>query len=132
MLMFYFFLFAFSNAEGFPSEPEWLEDGFLSRLVQDFSPDIKSENEDSLNVDKIQGELEEAQKTIVKEMMSNIQAEMTEMKICLLRGKENIVESIFDCAAALEQSIQDAVDWATTQKEDNAGISDPGESQDFA
>ena len=131
MIIFYFFLIAFSNAEGFPSEPEWLEDGFLSRIVQDVSPANKSENEDSLNVDKIQGELEEEQKTIVKEMMSNIQAEMTEMKECLLRSEENIAESISGCTAALEQYIQEAIDWSNSQKEDHVGISDPGESQDF-
>ena len=40
-------------------------------------------------------------------------------------------ESISACTAALEESIQEAVDWANSQKEDHAGISDQGESQDF-
>ena len=48
---------------------------------------------------------------------------MTEMNKCLLGGEENIAESISFCTAALEQSIQEALDWA--------GITDPGESRDL-
>ena len=118
MIIFYLFLIAFSNAEGFPSEPEWLEDGFLIRIAQDVSPDIENENEESLIVDDIQGELKE-EKTVVKEMMSNIQAAMTEMKACLLRSEVKFAESISACTVALEQSIQEAVAWAYPQKEDN-------------
>ena len=116
MIIFYLLLIAFSNSEGFPSEPEGSE-------YQDLC--IHNENED-----KIQGELKE-QKTVFNKMMSNIKAEMTEMKECLLSSEENYSESISSCTAALEQSIQEAVDWATTQEEDHAGLSDQGESQDF-
>ena len=136
LVIFYMLLIAFSNSEGFPSEPEGSE-------YQDLC--IHNENED-----KIQEELKE-QQTVFNKMMSNIQAEMTEMKECLLRSEENIAEvmeeakivrvqplhlmrseeniaeSISACTAALEESIQEAVDWANSQKEDNAGISDPGE-----
>ena len=74
---------------------------------------------------------------------------MKAMKDCLLRRKESIVQSnqvepLFSaCAAVLDLSIQEALDWATTQKEDHtedhaedhtddhtddhAGINDPGE-----
>ena len=115
MNIYYLFcIITFSNAKGFPSQLE----------------DIKNEHESSVNVDKKQEELKE-QKTVINKMMSNIQAEMTEMKKCLLRNEENIAESISACTAALEESIQEAVDWATPQKEEDAGISDPGESQDF-
>ena len=154
-MILFLFLTAFSNAEGFPSEPE--ENGLFSRDMQDslaksfgsikilselimmkeqkkvvkemeenLSPVINCEHKDSV---EIQRELKE-QKTVAKERMLNIQAEMTEMKECLLRSKENIAESISACTAALEESIQDAIDWATPKKEDHVGISDPGESQD--
>ena len=99
-MIFYLFFITLSSANGFPS------------------PDIKIEPEDSMDI--IQGEL--------SMMMSNIKDEMTEMKKCLLKCEENIAESISGCTAALEQSIQEAIDWATTRKEDHAGIKDPGES----
>ena len=130
MIIFYLLLIAFSNSEGFPSEPE-------GSGYQDVSECIDYEN-----VDKIQRELKE-QRTVVKKMMSNIQSEMTKMKECLVRSEENMIadyegniaitdaESISACTAALEESIQEAVDWASPQKEDHVGISDPGESQDF-
>ena len=135
MIIFYLLLIALSNSEGFPSEPE-------GSGYQDLS--------DCIHEDKIQGELKQ-QKIVIKDMMSNIKSAMTEMKECLLRDEENIAEimeeakivrvqplhlmrseenmaeSISSCTAALEQSIQEAVDWATTQEEDHAGISDPGE-----
>ena len=82
MIIFYLLLIAFSNSEGFPSEPE-------SSGYQDPSDCIHSENED-----KIQGELKE-QKTVFNKMMSNIKAEMTEMKECLLSSEENYSESIY-------------------------------------
>ena len=123
-MSFYFFIFiTLSTAKGFPSE---IEDNDLSR-IQNLSPDIKSEHEDSVKMDKIQGDLRK-QKTVVEKMISNIKDEMTEMKACLLSGGENIAESISGCTAALEQSIQEALDWATPRKEDHAGIKDPGES----
>merc|ERR1711971_1528099 len=149
-MILFLFLTAFSNAEGFPSEPE--ENGLFSRDMQDslaksfgsikilselimmkeqkkvvkemeenLSPVIICEHKDSV---EIQRELKE-QKTVAKERMLNIQAEMTEMMECLLRSKENIAESISACTAALEESIQDAIDRATPKKEDHVGISDP-------
>ena len=107
-MIFYLFFITLSSANGFPS------------------PDIKIEPEDSMDI--IQGELKE-QKTVFTMMMSNIKDEMTEMKKCLLKREENIAESISACTAALEQSIQEAVDWVITLKEEPAGINDPGESQ---
>ena len=124
MISFYLLFIIFSNAKGVPSE---LEENDLSR-IQDLSPEIKSE--DSVNVENIQEELKE-QKTVVKKMISNIKDEMTEMKKCLLilGGEENIAESISGCTAALEQSIQEALVWASPGKDDNAAIKDLGESQ---
>ena len=124
MISFYLLFIIFSNAKGVPSE---LEENDISR-IQDLSPEIKSE--DSVNVENIQEELKE-QKTVVKKMLSNIKDEMTEMKKCLLslRGEENIAESISGCTAALEQSIQEALVWASPGKDDNAAIKDLGESQ---
>ena len=115
MIILCLFLISFSYAKGFPSKLE--ENDLLS--IQDPSPDIKSEHEDSVKMDKIQGELRK-QKTVVKKMISNIKDEMTEMKACLLSGGENIAESISGCTAALEQSIQEAVVWATPRKEEKA------------
>ena len=109
-MIFYLFFITLSSANGFPS------------------PDIKIEPEDSMDI--IQGELKE-QKTVFTMMMSNIKDEMTEMKKCLLKREENIAESISACTAALQESIQEAVDWATPKKEDHVDISDLGESQDF-
>ena len=129
MLIFYLIIITFSSAKGFPSD---LEENELSR-TKSLSPDIKSDHEDLVNVDKIQGELKE-QKTVFKNMISSIKHEMTEMKKCLLMNEENIADSISGCTAALEQSIQEALDWATVRKKDHAGIKDPGDShrcQDF-
>ena len=125
MNIFFLFLITFSNAKGFPSEPEENDDIYDLLLSPENSTlDIKSEHEDSaFNVDKIQEELRE-QKTVFNKMMSNIQAEMTAMKACLLRNEENIAESISACTAALEYSIQKAVIWATPQEEEDTGISD--------
>ena len=85
-----------------------------------------------VDVDKIQEVELQKQKTVFKKMMSNIKDEMTEMKECVLgrlsRHEENIEESFSGCTAALEQSIQEALVWATPPKEDHAGIKDPGES----
>ena len=130
MIIFCLILITFSNAKGFPSEPEENNDIYELLSPENFTLDIKSEHEDSVNVDKIQGELRE-QKTVVKKMISIIQAEMTAMKACLLRNEENIAESISACTAPLEYSIQKAVVWASPQKEDAEDISDPGERQDF-
>ena len=127
MKILYLFLISFSYAKGFPSELE--ENDLLSN--QNLSPDIKSDHEDCDNVDKIQGELRK-QKTVVKKMIATIQAEMTKMKECLLKSEENIAaESISACTAVLEQSIQEALDWANPQMEYHAGINDPGENQDL-
>ena len=123
MNIFFLFLITFSNAKGFPSEPEENDDIYDLLSPENSTLDIKSEHEDSVNVDKIQGELRE-QKTVVNKMISNIQAEMTAMKACLLRNEENIAESISVCTAALEYSIQKAVIWATPQEEEDTGISD--------
>ena len=127
MNIFYFFIITLSSAKCFPSE---LEENDLSR-TPNLSPDIRTEPEDC--VDMIQGELKE-QKTVFTKMMSNIKDEMTAMKKCLLSGEENIADSISACSAALEQSIQEALVWATPPKEDHAGVKDPGENhkcQDF-
>ncbi len=121
--IFYLFLITLSNAKGFPSEPEENDDIYDLLSPDNSTLDIKSEHEDSVNVDKIQEELKE-QKTVFNKIMSNIHAEMTKMKKCLLRHK-----SISVCTAALEKSNQEALDWATPQKEDHRGISDPGESE---
>ena len=61
MLIFYLIIITFSSAKGFPSD---LEENELSR-TKSLSPDIKSDHEDLVNVDKIQGELKE-QKTVYK------------------------------------------------------------------
>ena len=112
MIIFYLFFITFSNASFLlPSEPEALLNPENSSL------DIMNKHEDSVNVDKNQEELKK-QQTVFNKMMSNIQAEMTEMKECLLMRKENIAESISACTAALEESILEAVDRATPRKED--------------
>ena len=86
------------------------------------------ENEND-NQDQLLGDEQCLNRTDLREMMSNILDEITDMKDCFLRREENITESA--CTVGVEDSVQRILDWvnSATEMEEQLGFNDQGESR---
>ena len=94
----------------------------------DLSPTNKTEHEDEDNLDQLLGDEQCLNSTELREMMSNILDEITDMKECFLRREGINTESA--CMAGVEESVQRVLEWVKTATgmEEQPGFSGPGES----